>query len=148
VPYEVQSRIREAFPDLFEERLTREVEKIQARIIRRDRQRLDDYEHPEPPPAVIAVDGLISGHRATVEGRVCAVDEKISHGKTIRVVTIGDASGELRVKFGPGHGGTEIQPGQLLRLTGKAQQSGNRPVYMADPSYHIIEEPEKTAAGD
>jgi amino acid transporter len=65
----------------------------------------------------IAVDGLISGHRATVEGRVRQVDEKISHGKPIRVVTIGDASGELRVKFGPGHGGTEIQPGQLLRLT-------------------------------
>jgi hypothetical protein len=66
VPYDVQSRIREAFPDMFEERITREVEKVQARLAHGDEQQIDDYEHPEPPPAVIAVDGLIAGHRATV----------------------------------------------------------------------------------
>ena len=33
-------------------------------------QNQQTYEHPEPPPAVNAVDGLSVGHRATVEGRV------------------------------------------------------------------------------
>jgi hypothetical protein len=44
VPYDVQSRIRQAFPDPFEERVTREVEKVQARITERDQQRPDTYD--------------------------------------------------------------------------------------------------------
>jgi hypothetical protein len=143
VPYDVQSRIRQAFPDMFEERLTREVEKMQARVGKDDQQRVETYQHPEPPPAVIAIDGLLAGHRATVEGRVNQVDDATRDGQTFRVVVIGDDSGELRVTFSAGHGGTDIQPGQVVRLTGKARQTGNRPITMSDPSYRIIDTPEE-----
>ena len=143
VPYDVQSRIRQAFPDMFEERLTREVEKMQARVGKDDQQRVETYQHPEPPPAVIAIDGLLAGHRVTVEGRVNQVDDATRDGQTFRVVVIGDDSGELRVTFSAGQGGTDIQPGQVVRLTGKARQTGNRPITMSDPNYRIIDTPEE-----
>jgi amino acid transporter len=142
VPYDVQSRIRQAFPDMFEERLTREVEKMQARVGKDDQQRVEPPA-PEPPPAVIAIDGLLAGHRATVEGRVNRVDDATRDGQTFRVVVIGDDSGELRVTFSAGHGDTDIQPGQVVRLTGKARQTGNLPITMSDPSYRIIDTPEE-----
>ena len=37
-----------------------------------------------------------------------------------------------------------ITAGQIIQITGKAKQSGNRPVYMADPNYQIV----KSAVGD
>lgn len=144
VPYDVQSRIRQAFPDLFEQRLAREVEKLQQWVTRNDQQEFDRYEHPVPPPEVIAVDGLVVGHLASVEGRVSEVDDVISRGKPVRVVVIGDGSGELRVRFHGGRG-TDIAPGDMIALTGKARQSGSEPRYMADPSYRIVgatEQPE------
>jgi hypothetical protein len=55
------------------------------------------------------------------------------------LVTIGDDSGEVTVSFS--HRGDDIAPGQVLRLVGKARQNGNRPVFMADPSYSIVEQP-------
>ena len=45
--------------------------------------------------------------------------------------------------FRPGRGGADIQPGQLLRITGKPKQTGNRPMSMIDPAYHVIEDPAK-----
>lgn len=144
VPYDVQSRIRQAFPDLFEQRILRKVEKLQQWVARSDQQNVDRYEHPAPPPDVIAVDGLIVGHLATVEGRVNEVDDTTSRGKPVRVVVIGDGSGELRAKFHAGRG-TDIEPGDVIALTGKARQNGNKPVYMSDPSYRMVgaaEEPD------
>jgi len=143
VPYDVQSRIREAFPDLFEERVTRELEKVQSRMAQRDQERLDEYEHPDAPPSVIAVDGLLPGHLATVEGRVSEVEDSDETGQ--HVIVIGDDSGDLRIKFSKGRG-ADVQPGQVLRVTGKAGQTGNRPIYMADPTYRIIDTPEQNWA--
>jgi hypothetical protein len=105
-------------------------------------------EHPEPPPPVITVDGLSVGRRATVEGRVREVDDTTSHGQTVRVIDIGDDSGDLRVTFSPVHGGIDIQPGQLLRITGKARRSGSQPVHMTDPIYRVIETPEGNTPGE
>jgi amino acid transporter len=142
VPYDVQSQIREAFPDLFEERVTREVERVQARVTKSDQQHVTDHEHShsEAPPAVIAIDGLVVGQRCGVEGRVTQIDHKTRDGKPLRLVTIGDDSGELTVSFG--HGGDDIAAGQVIRLVGKARQNGNRPVSMSDPTYSIVEQPE------
>jgi len=50
------------------------------------------------------------------------------------------------VSFRPGHG-ADIQPGQLLRITGKARQTGKRPISMLDPAYHVIEDPATAAKG-
>ncbi len=138
VPYDVQSQIREAFPDMFEERVTRELEKVQARVGHSDQPHAPDHEHPDVPPRPIAIDGLIVGQRTTVEGRVSHIDVKSRDGKPLLLITIGDDSGELTVSFS--RGGDDIAAGQILRLVGKARQNGNRPVFMADPTYSIVDD--------
>ncbi len=143
VPYDVQSRITKAFPDSIEHRITRELAKVEARIREGDNKTVDDYEHPEGSSTVIAVDSLIPGRRATIEGRVSEVeDSNAKGGRTFRSIVVGDDTGDVRVNFRPGHGGDDIEPGQLLRVTGKARQSGNSPSTMVDPSYQIMEQPE------
>jgi hypothetical protein len=144
VPYDVQSRIREAFPDILEERITRKVEKFGARVLQSDNQTLEAYEHPEQPATVIPVDSVIPGRRATVEGRVSQVEDISKRGRTFRWIVVGDESGEIRVTFRPGRSGDDIQPGQLLRITGKVYQSGTRQASMLDPTYQVIEQPEET----
>jgi amino acid transporter len=142
VPYDVQSRIREAFPDILEQRIAVKLEKVGDRIWQGETQTVEAYEHPATSPAVIAVDHLIPGRRATVEGRVNQVEDVTKRGRTSRWVVVGDDSGELRVTFRPGHG-DDIQPGQVLRVTGKANQSGIREVSMVDPTYQVIDAPEE-----
>jgi amino acid transporter len=146
VPYDVQSRIREAFPDLFEQRLTRLVEDVRDRIAAGERKLVEHYEHPTPPAALVPIDGLIPGHIATVQGRVIEVDELVKEGRTKRIAVVGDDSGELRISFR--RGGDDITSGQLVRVTGKARRSGNRPVYMNDPSYEVVEQAQSTRPGD
>jgi amino acid transporter len=143
VPYDVQSRIREAFPDILEERIARQVEKVEARISQRANETVQAYEHPERSTAVIPVDHLIPGRSATIEGRVSQVEDITKRRQTSRWIVVGDDSGEIRVTFRPGQG-AEIQPGQVLRVTGKARQTGNRQVSMLDPTYRVIETPEET----
>jgi amino acid transporter len=140
VPYDVQSRIREAFPDIMEMRIARQIEKVESRVLRSENQTVDDYEHPERPAAVIPVSNVVAGRRATVEGRVSQVEDIAKNRKTYRWIVLGDESGEVRVTFRPGHG-DDVQPGQVLRVTGKANQSGNHQISMVDPTYQIIEVP-------
>jgi hypothetical protein len=143
VPYDVQSRIREAFPDILEQRIASKFEEIEMRIWRGEEKPAEDYEHPKKPAAVIEVNSLIPGRRATVEGRVSQVEDITKRGKTFRWIVVGDESGEVRVTFRPGHG-DDIQPGQVLRVTGKVSQSGNKQVTMDDPTYAVIETPEES----
>ena len=143
VPYDVQSRIREAFPDIVEMRIARQVEKVETRVLRSENQTVEDYEHPERPAAVIPVNSVIPGRRATVEGRVSQVEDITKNQKTFRWIVVGDESGEIRVTFRPGQG-DDIQPGQVLRVTGKANQGGNREISMLDPTYKVIEVPEES----
>jgi hypothetical protein len=143
VPYDVQSRIRQAFPDLFAQRIGRELTKVEARILLGQEQTVEAYEHPERPATVIAIQGLIPGQRATIEGRVRQVEDVTKRRRTFRWMVIGDDSGDIRVTFHPGHG-ADIQPGQLLRITGKARQSGNRAMSMVDPAYQIVEQSQES----
>ncbi len=145
VPYDVESRIKEAYPDGFEQRLAQEMDKIEAWVSKGEDGSVDAYEHPERPPSVITVAGLISGQRATIEGRVTEVKDVSQGRRTLRQVVVGDSSGELTATFRSGHGGADIQPGQLLRITGKARQAGNRPMTMVDPMYHVVEDPATAA---
>jgi hypothetical protein len=54
---------------------------------------------------------------------------------------IADSSGELLVRFSA-PAGADIEPGQLVQITGKARRSGNGPVYMSNPRYRILAAPE------
>jgi hypothetical protein len=143
VPYDVQSRIQEAYPERFEQKVTRELDKVEAWVSRGEDQDIEAYEHPDPSRSVITVAGLIPGHRATFEGRVNQVEDITRGKRTLRSIVVGDHSGEIGVTFRPGHGGADIQPGQLLRIIGKPKQTGNRPLSMLDPAYHIVEDPAK-----
>ncbi|HEU4361247.1 MAG TPA: amino acid permease [Mycobacterium sp.] len=145
VPYDVESRIRAAFPDGLEHKLARELTKVQTRISAGETETVDAYEHPERPPAVIAVSGLIPGQRATIEGRVSQIEDIAKGAKgqeTVRWIVVGDDSGDVSITFTAGHGGADIQPGQLLRVTGKPRQSGNRPMSIVDPFYRVMQQPE------
>jgi hypothetical protein len=142
VPYDVQSRINEAFPDSVEHRISRELAKVEARIRQGDNRTVDSYEHPERPTAVTSVEGLIPGLRATVEGRVSEVQDNAKDGRTYRSIMVGDETGDVRVDFKPGQG-EDIQPGQVVRVTGKARESGHGPKSMTDPIYRIVEQPEQ-----
>lgn len=141
VPYDVQTRIEEAYPERFEQRIIRELERLGEWVTRGEDQEVDAYEHPDPSRSVLTVTGLIPGRRATFEGRVNEVEDTTKGRRTLRTVLVGDHSGEMEVIFRSGHGGADIQPGQLLRITGKPKQSGNRPMTMVDPMYHIVEDP-------
>jgi amino acid transporter len=143
VPYDVQSRIQEAYPERFEQKVTRELDKVEAWVSRGEDQDIEAYEHPDPSRSVITVAGLIPGQRATFEGRVNQVEDITRGKRTLRSIVVGDHSGEIGVTFRPGHGGADIQPGQLLRIIGKPKQTGNRPLSMLDPAYHIVEDPAK-----
>ena len=143
VPYDVQSRIQEAFPERIEQRIGREFDKVQAWVSQTEDEDVDAYEHPERPPSVITVAGLIPGQRATFEGRVSQVEDIAKGNRTLRWIVVGDHSGEISVTFRPGHKAGHIQPGQLLRITGKPKQSGNRSMSMIDPKYQVIEDPAK-----
>ena len=93
---------------------------------------------------MITVAGLIPGQRATFEGRVSEVEDIAKGRRTFRQIVVGDDTGEISISFRPGHGGADVQPGQVLRIIGKPRQSGNRPITMVDPAYHVIEDPANT----
>jgi amino acid transporter len=145
VPYDVQSRIKEAYPEGFEQRVSRELDKIEAWVSRSEEQEVEAYEHPARSASVITVGGLIPGQRATFEGRVNEVQDTNERRRTVRRIVVGDNSGEICVTFRHGRGGSDIQPGQLLRITGKPRQSGTQPMVLVDPAYHVIEDPAKAA---
>jgi hypothetical protein len=67
------------------------------------------------------------------------VDDASKHDKTGRAIVIDDDSGDLRVVFSDGRG-SDIEPGQLLRITGETRQNGNRPIYINNPTYRVIED--------
>jgi amino acid transporter len=142
VPYDVQSRIAEAFPDSWEQRIARKVEKVEARILQGQQQSAHAYVHPERTTAVIPVRGLIPGRRATIEGRVNQVEDITKRRRTVRWIVVGDDSGDVRVVFQPGLG-ADIAPGQLVRITGKARQKRDRPMEVVDPTYHVVEQSEE-----
>jgi amino acid transporter len=145
VPYDVDSRIKAAYPDVFEHRIARELDKIEAWVSKDDDDDLEAFEHPARPASLVNVKGLIPGQRATFEGRVNEIED-INKGKdTLREVVVGDNSGEITVTFRPGRGGGDVQPGQLLRITGKPRQSGTRPMTLVDPTYEVVEEPQECA---
>jgi amino acid transporter len=52
VPYDVQSRINEEFPNRIEQRITREFAEIETRILQDEDQKVATSEHPDGPSAV------------------------------------------------------------------------------------------------
>lgn len=141
VPFDVQAQIRQAFPDLWEERITRHVERLQARVTGDEESRARTVARPTAPGTTVPIGALIGGQRATVEGRVLEVVERADREVPGLTVRLGDDTGTVRVEFSGNHGGAELAAGQLLTVTGKARQSGHRSAYMIDPAYRLVEPP-------
>jgi amino acid transporter len=140
VPYDVQSRISEAFPNKVEQRIERGFADVEARIWQGETHMAASYEHPERPSTVVAMGKLIAGSSATIEGRVIEVEDVTTRGRTFYSMVVGDGSGQIRITFQPENGGAEIVPGQLLRVTGQARSDENdNAIVMADPSYQVVE---------
>ena len=133
VPYDTGSRIAEATSDGFEQRIARRVSHVLTRI-----SGIEEHEHPQGRPAVIAVARLVPGRRATIEGRVSQVEDIAEGLQTSRSLLVGDGSGEVRVILHPGHGDA-IEPGHLLRITAEARLNGSEPMSMVDPTYQVVE---------
>jgi amino acid transporter len=143
VPYDVQSHVRAAFPNLPEERLTETFERIINKLAG-DEPEVQQYAHPQVVNAV-PIGALTPGRPATVEGRL--IETTVEHqrrGPTL-VCEISDASGRLRIEFASDH--EDIEPGQKLRVHGTVRMKleYDDELVMMDPTYEIIEHPEPAA---
>ena len=140
VPYDVQSRVSEAFPNNLEQRIARELAELETRIWPGETRTVAFYKHRERPSTVIAMDKLIPGRSATIEGRVSAVEDVTQRRRTSRSMVVGDDSGQVRITFRADHAGEDILPGQLLRISGEARRDENdEAMSMADPAYQVVE---------
>jgi len=154
IPYDVQSRIRQAFPDLAEERVTRWFEGLRDRVESVDPAARTTAGSEDVDTGKLAIGGLISGHRAVVDGVVMEVragavtrdgkGDDHSSGERVRIVTLRDDTGEMRLKLTERSVSTKLSVGQRIEVVGKARQTGHRPVHMVDPAITILD----PAAGD
>lgn len=151
VPYDVQSRIRTAFPRLPEARLTAPAERLLARLgATRRGDPVDTHERPAPEPGTTAITAVSPGHTVTVEGRLheITVNDNPADTTTPAVTgTLVDDTGSLTVTFSRGH--ADLEAGQLLRVTAQVHpEPPYPPLTLADPDYRILEDPENDFAGN
>ena len=141
IPFDVQAEIRKAFPDLMEERLARRVESFQARLAEETDRDIADHDAPESSSSVLAISGLIPGHRGTIEGRVRDTFDRVIDDDEVHIVEVTDDSGLMRLRFTGRNGstGSDLVPGQLVRAGGKARQ-GRKGTVIIDPTYSILSE--------
>jgi hypothetical protein len=146
VPYDVQSRLRETFPNLPEERITRSVERLRHRLGGSDPAELREHEHPDTDATPIAA--LRPGRRAVVEGRLSEITETNTATGSALSGLLCDASGNLTVRFAPRDDG-ELSVGQLLRVQGVAARPGaDGELTMIHPDLEVLQQPEGEEADD
>jgi hypothetical protein len=141
IPYDVQSRIRAAFPDLPEEKITERFERMLSRLIGDDTPIVESHLHPQPSPEATPIGSLIPGQIATVEGRLKELSVRTNRrGRVIVTGEVDDATGALMVEF---HGDRDdIEVGQKIRLHGRVQLNPDSPtVLMSDPDYEVLAQP-------
>jgi amino acid transporter len=140
VPYDVHSRIGEAFPNRLGQRIERRLADVEARIWQGETRRVASYEHPERPSTVTPIDKLVPGRSATIEGRVSEVEDFTWQSRTVRSMVVGDDSGRVRISFGSDHAGADTMPGQLLRITGEPRgNEDDGAISITDPTYEVVE---------
>jgi hypothetical protein len=142
IPYDVQSRIRAAFPNMPEERITEAFERLISKVsgeVSGEEPVLAEHNEPAPPPDVVPIGSVLPGQRATVVGRLHELDTSRRRGRPLLVGEVADETGTLEVEF---HETVDdVAPGQQLRLTGLVRMDeGSRTMLMADPRYEIVEQ--------
>lgn len=144
VPYDVQSRIRQVFPQLPEERTTRAFERLRDRIAGTKSDTVAVHNAPPPESETTGIGALMPERPAVVEGRLRDLTEEREHGHRILEATLADATGTLTLRFtDPASQTTALQTGQLLRASGVPSQHGPaEPITMDNPSYQVLQSDE------
>jgi amino acid transporter len=95
------------------------------------------YDKPTPPPDVNPIGSLNGPGKATVEGRVRAVEIRPVEHSCVFACIVSDATGELTAMF---YGRTHIpgvEPGSKIRLHGPVGMRDGSPV-MINPAYELL----------
>jgi len=98
---------------------------------------LAGYDRPAPPPGVNPIGSLAKPGRATVEGRVRAVEIRPVERNSVLAVEISDATGDLTALF---YGRSHIAGvicGSRVRFRGAVGIRHGRPV-MINPAYELL----------
>ena len=96
-----------------------------------------DYNRPAPPTGCTPIGQLPRRGRATVEGRVHAVEIRPVEQNTVLACEIMDSTGRLTAMF---YGRSHIpglDPGAKVRFTGQVGTKG-REIVMVNPAYELI----------
>jgi hypothetical protein len=104
---------------------------------RPDGPRARAYEQPVPPPGVAPIGSLTGPGKATVEGRIFAVEIRPVDGSNVLATEIADSTGELTALF---YGRSHIPGmdcGDRVRFRGRVSLREGQPV-MINPAYELI----------
>jgi hypothetical protein len=138
VPYDVQSRIRAAFPDMPEERITETFERLLSRLAGDDAE-LAARIQPTPKPNAVPIGALVPGQTATVEGRLREISVRTHRGKQIVSGEVADDTGTVVVEFHGPH--DDIEPSQQVRLHGRIRLDPETyALLMLDPDYQVLQQ--------
>jgi hypothetical protein len=104
---------------------------------RPDSPRAKAYEQPGPPPGVTPIGSLTGPGKATVEGRIFAVEIRPAGSSNVLATEIADSTGELTALF---YGRSHIPGmdcGGRVRFRGRVSLRDGQPV-MINPAYELI----------
>lgn len=137
IPYDVQSRIRQVFPELPEEKITSAFERFVTKLAG-EKPALKRTAEAKPVHH-LPISALSPGQTAIVEGRLQEIVDEPGDGGSIIKAELHDATGTMIVEFLPTSDTTDIQAGQLVRVRGKVGRvAGTDTFTMRDPSYQIV----------
>jgi len=97
----------------------------------------EQYDRPAPPPGVRPIGSLTRPGRATVEGRVYAVEIRPVEHNTVLAAEIADSTGQLTALF---YGRSHIpglECGTRVRFRGQVGMRAGGPV-MINPAYELV----------
>lgn len=139
IPYDVQSRIRQMFPHLPEERATRALTHLRNRLTRNNTDTVDSHNAPRPEAGTTGIAALSPGHPGQVEGRVRELTDRPDPHHRVLEATLVDATGTVTLRFiDPAN--TALEAGQRIRVTGApACLESDKPLVLTDPTYEILE---------
>ncbi len=141
VPYDVQTRIRTAMPNVPEQRITTVVEHFLARVgAPRHDDPLTAHGSPVSGPGCTPIADLLPDTDAVVDGRLH--ETALTDDARVRGAVLGgqlvDSSGTVTLEFHQAH--PDLEPGQRLRLTGRVRVARpGEPLVLCDPAYDILE---------
>ncbi len=140
VPYDVQSRISEAFPNKVEQRIARGFADIEARIWQGETRMVASYEHPERSPGVVAMDKLTPGR--TRDDRRPGQRSRGRHQTAPNLSSRSSSATTAGRSASPSDRSTVVRksfPANCSGSRGGAQRREQRSHIMADPAYQVVE---------